>query len=331
MRRPTPHDNPGPADPQDVRAAVAALAAEFPDMIERDVPLSGLTTFRIGGPALGLARIRTPEDALGFLKIARSRGVPVVCLGGGSNLLCDDRGFCGLVLKMEIDTWRVEDEVIVAGAGLPFDEIIARSLDAGLTGLEFASGIPGSLGGAIAGNAGCYGHEIGEFLVRARILTDSGEIRDIEPGAMDFRYRHSILKTGAGLLLEATLRLRRGDVDAARADRDEKIALRRTKHPIADPCAGSYFKNLDPASPGERRRAAGELLDRAGARSMRVGGASVFARHANIIINSGGATCADVLALAEMMKSAVREKFGVELTEEVRHLPWTGSDSIICG
>lgn len=327
----TPPDNSAPRDPEEVRAAISILAAANPGAVELDHPLAGLTTFRIGGPALGLVRVANPAEAARFLTAAREASIPVVCIGGGSNLLIDDRGFCGLALKMEITDVGFDGDRVTAGAGLPFDELIARCLDRGLTGLEFASGIPGSVGGAVAGNAGCYGHEIGEFLVSAEVLRPEGKIMTLAPEDLEFSYRHSALKENDNLLLRVELQLERGDLEAALAVRMDHMAQRRVKHPVSEPCAGSYFKNLEPAVPGGRRRAAGELLDRAGVHGMRVGGAAVFPGHANIIINTGGATCSDVLELAERMRRAVSDSFGVELVPEVRYLPWNSGDSSICG
>lgn len=304
------------------RAEIQAVAAESSGQVQVEVPLRDLTTFRIGGPALGICRLQTLDDARRFQAAARERGLPVSCLGGGSNVLADDRGFCGLVLKMEIATFTVRGDSVTVGAGLGFDDLIVRSLQTGLVGLEFASGIPGTVGGAIVGNAGCYGHEIGEFLVEATLLSPDGDLVTVGPEELSFGYRHSALKGGDSLLLQAVLHLQRGDPATAGATRQAHLQSRRHKHPVNEPCAGSYFRNLPGVAPNRRRRAAGELLELAGAKALCVGGAAVYARHANIIINTGSATCADVLALAKLMKAAVRKKFGIELQEEVRYLRW---------
>jgi len=321
-----PNGNGSPAstgprcDRRQVAALLRVLADANPQTLELGVSLRDLTTLRIGGPAAGLCRIVNSEQASRFQAFARSNGVPIYYLGGGSNVLADDAGFSGLILKVEIATYEPRENRLRVGAGLDFDTVIARTLADGLVGLEFASGIPGSLGGAIVGNAGCFGHEIGEFLTEATVLRPDGSLEIVGPEAFAFGYRHSAMKDSGSLLLEAVLDLRDGDTVAALADREAKLALRREKHPPAEGCAGSYFQNLPPDRPGGRRRAAGELLDAAGARSMRVGDAAVFAHHANIIINAGAARSRDVLQLAEQMKAAVRERFGVELVEEVRYL-----------
>ena len=211
------------------------------------------------------------------------------------------------------------------GAGWDLDALVNATLDAGLTGLEFASGIPGTVGGAVVGNAGCYGHEIGDLVREATVLHEDGRIVRLDAGDFAFAYRTSALKERGDVVLELELELARGDVAAARATRQAHLADRRHKHPWDLPCAGSYFQNLPPSAPGERRRAAGQLLEAAGAKAMREGDAAVFARHANIIVNHGQARAADVLRLAGRMKDAVRERFGEELREEVRHLALPGA------
>lgn len=288
-------------------------------------PLRELTTFRIGGPAGLVGTVKNAEQARRFLDFAHQNGLPWVGLGGGSNILADDAGYAGLVLHVATDAFAVAGESVRIGAGLDFDAVIARTLAEGLVGLEFASGIPGTVGGALVGNAGCYGHEIGEFLVEATVLRPDGRIVTLGPEDFGFAYRTSALKEKPDLVLDLTLRLGRGDLTAAAAERQEHLDDRRRKHPWDIPCAGSYFKNLPPERPGERRRAAGRLLEAAGAKAMREGDAEVFEKHANIIVNRGAARAIDVLRLAARMKRAVREQFGEELSEEVRHLVAPGA------
>ena len=289
-------------------------------LVTPSVPLSTLTTLRIGGPAALVCPVRNAEQARRFQAFCEQENLSSAVFGGGSNILAADAGFRGLVLRIATDRFDVRGETVTAGAGLDFDLLIRRSLDVGLTGLEFASGIPGTLGGALVGNAGCYGRQIGEFLVEALVLRENGSLERIGPEDFGFAYRRTHLQDSRDVVLEATLRLRRGDIDLARTDRREKIADRLAKHPLDIPSAGSWFKNLDPSSPHGRRTAAGALLEEAGAKQMSVGGAAVFPRHANIIINRGGASCADVLELARMMKEAVQARFGITLEQEVRYL-----------
>jgi len=301
---------------------ITDLASKYLQQVNIGVPLQDLTTFRIGGRAQGVCRIRTIADAQKFQAFAREQDVPVAILGGGSNILADDRGFCGLVLHLENDLCTVHGDVMRVGAGLNFDRLIEQSLATGLCGLEFASGIPGTLGGAVVGNAGCYGHEISEFVHSATLLRADGRLQQVGPEDLVFAYRSSALKQSGDILLEVELKLNRGDTTAAWRTRQEKIEIRRRKHPVRRPCAGSFFKNLPPARPGGQRRAAGELLEKVGAKTMREGDAAVYEKHANIIVNEGQATCSQVLALADRMQEAVREHFGVTLYPEVRYLPW---------
>jgi UDP-N-acetylmuramate dehydrogenase len=287
---------------------------------EAGLPLFRLTTLRIGGPAGVVCPVHNNEDARRFLDLALACDLPWTCLGGGSNILADDAGYAGMVLLVRTRRLTVQGDAVRVGAGWDFDDLVAETLRLGLTGLEFASGIPGTLGGALVGNAGCYGREIGEFLREATVMRPDGTLQTVGPDEFAFAYRTSALKGRGDVVLEAVLGLDRGDAAAAARVRAEHLADRRRKHPWDQPSAGSYFKNLPPLRPGEPRRAAGKLLEAAGAKSMREGGAAVFPRHANIIINTGGATSRDVLVLADRMRTAVLAMFGEELEPEVRHL-----------
>ena len=304
----------------DARTLLESLPLDLQSQVLRSVPLKSLTTLRVGGPAALVCPVRNPEQALRFQALALDRQIPFFILGGGSNVLADDRGFRGLILHVTAGNLDRKGDTIRAGAGISFDGLIERSLDMGLTGLEFASGIPGTLGGALVGNAGCYGHEIGEFLIEALMLRPDGRLETVGPEEFGFRYRETDLRETGTVVLEAVLRFQRGDVDQATNLRRTNILDRRAKHPVDIPSAGSWFRNLPPAGPESRRRAAGILLEQAGAKSMSEGNARIFAKHANMIINVGGATSADVLKLAARMKMAVQEKFGVHLVEEVRYL-----------
>ena len=303
-----------------VRTLLNLLPPDLQPAVRPAVPLKTLTTLQVGGPAALVCPIRNPEQARRFQGLALDRQVPFFILGGGSNVLADDRGFRGLILHVTADDLVVKGDTIRVGAGYSFDGLIAETLRLGLTGLEFASGIPGTLGGALVGNAGCYGHEIGEFLVEATLLRPDGSLDTVGPEDFGFRYRETDLRETGTVVLEAVLRLRDGDLAAAGVSRREKIADRRAKHPVDLPSAGSWFRNLPPAAPGQRRQAAGALLEQAGAKDMAEGGARVFAKHANMIVNTGGATSDEVLRLAARMKDAVRDRFAVELFEEVRYL-----------
>jgi UDP-N-acetylmuramate dehydrogenase len=289
------------------------------------------TTFRIGGPADFYVVAREPERLVGALRAGRELGLPVFLLGGGSNLLVSDAGLRGLVVRNACDRIEFEGTVARVESGADFLEFIGRCRDHSLAGLEFAAGVPGTIGGALHGNAGCYGRDIGSHVIDCTHVTPDGAKIETRPAAWyEFTYRDSRLKRDPKVLLSCRLQLAPGERAAIQHEMDEKLEIRRVRHPDwrTEPTAGSYFKNLPPDwqipgakhSPGTRRVAAGQLLEDCGCRGLRVGGAMVFAKHANIIVNAGGATAADVLALAAIMKSRVRERFGVTLEEEVLFL-----------
>ncbi|MBK8166570.1 MAG: UDP-N-acetylmuramate dehydrogenase [bacterium] len=299
---------------------LSLLPEDLRGSVRRGLPLSGLTTLRVGGPAALVCPVQNPEQALRFQQTADQAGLPWFVLGGGSNVLADDRGFGGAILKIEAVGLERQGDAIAVQAGMPFDALVAATLAEGLCGLEFASGIPGSVGGALAGNAGCYGREIRDLVGEVTVLTPGGRIERRGPEECGFRYRGSALRDAGDIVLSAVLRLHRGGLDAAVAERNAHLADRRAKHPVTEPSAGSWFRNLDPAEPGGRRQPAGVLLEEAGAKQMREGDAAVFARHANIIVNLGHARSDEVRRLVSRMREAVQRRFDVLLQEEVRYL-----------
>jgi UDP-N-acetylmuramate dehydrogenase len=301
------------------------------DGLRTDEPLKHHTTFRIGGPADFFYAGRTPDQVVSALRVAHDCSLPVFLLGGGSNLLVSDEGFRGLVLRNACDTVEFDGTAAQIGCGTDFLDLIHQCRDRSLAGLEFAAGIPGSVGGALYGNAGCYGDDIGHYTIECTHVSPDGSGVETRPASWyQFAYRDSRLKREPRVLLTALLRFRNGDREAIQKEIDEKLEIRRVKHPQwrIEPTAGSYFKNLPPdwqmpgarLSPGTRRVAAGQLLDECDCRGLKIGDAMVFPKHANILINTGHATARDVLMLAEEMKRRVREKFAVELEEEVMFL-----------
>ena len=294
-------------------------------------PLRHHTTFKIGGPADYFVAARTTDELVRALRGAHELAVPVFLLGGGSNLLVSDEGFRGLVVRNAIEDMEFDGTAVQVGCGRDFLQLIEACRDRSIAGLAFAAGIPGSVGGAIYGNAGCYGQDIGTFIVECTIATPDGSVVETRPRDwFEFAYRDSRLKREPRVLLTCLLHLRPGNQEEIAAEVEEKLEIRRVKHPQwrSEPTAGSYFKNLPPDwqvpgakhSPGTRRVPAGQLLDECECRGLRIGDAMVFEKHANIIVNAGRASARDVLDLAEEMKRRVREKFGVTLEEEVMFL-----------
>jgi UDP-N-acetylmuramate dehydrogenase len=307
------------------------LRRDLGDGLRTAEPMRLHTTFRIGGPAEFFYEARDPERLVAALRAARELGLPVFLLGGGSNLLVSDDGLRGLVVGNACDQVEFEGAVARVGCGADFLGFIERCRDRSLAGLEFAAGIPGTIGGALHGNAGCYGRDIGSHVLDCTHVSLDGATVETRPAAWyEFAYRDSRLKRDPRVLLSCRLQLAPGERDAIQREMEERLETRRVKHPDwrTEPTAGSYFKNLPPDwqvpgakhSPGTRRVAAGQLLEECGCRGLRVGEAEVYAKHANIIVNAGRATAADVLALAAEMKARVRERFGVRLEEEVMFL-----------
>ena len=313
------------------RDAHAHLRRVLGDALITDEPLRQHTTFRIGGPADFFVAARTPETLVAALRAAHELALPVHLIGGGSNLLVSDAGLRGLVVRNACERVEFDGTVAHVECGADYLEFIERCCARSLAGLAYAAGIPGSVGGALYGNAGCYGQDVGARTIECTVASLDGARVETHPAAwFEFAYRDSRLKREPRVLLSCLLQLEAGDAAAIRREMDEKLELRRVKHPEwrSEPTAGSYFKNLPPGfqvpglphSPGTHRIPAGALLDACDCRGLRVGAAAVFAKHANILVNAGHATAGDVLALAGLMKQRVRDRFGVELEEEVMFL-----------
>ncbi len=309
----------------------AALRRALGDALRTDEPLRHHTTFRIGGPADFFVAPTEPDALVAALAAAHALALPVHLIGGGSNLLVSDDGLRGLVVRNDCHRVEFDGTVAHVPCGADYLEFIQLCRERGLAGLAYAAGIPGTVGGALYGNAGCYGQDIGSRVIECTVAALDGSRVETHPAAwFEFGYRDSRLKREPYVLLSCVLRLEPGDPAEIQREIDEKLEIRRVKHPQwrTEPTAGSYFKNLPPGfqvpglphSPGTQRIPAGALLDACDCRGLRVGDAAVFAKHANILVNAGHATARDVLALAEIMKSRVRERFGVELEEEVMFL-----------
>lgn len=302
-----------------------ALMQELEQRIQAGVPLAPFTTFRIGGPAQFFIEAANESELAAAVRIALTKRIPFFLIGGGSNLVISDHGIDGLVIRNRAREGHFVDAaagLLTVSSGHKLWDIVQLAQRSGLTGLETMSGIPGSIGGALYGNAGAYGKCIGDLLVAAEVLDPAnGEILHVDSSYFEFGYRTSALKRKPGIILRATFRLSQGDPKTILAQMNDILAQRHSKHPpIEIGCAGSFFRNLDP-NPGEmRRRAAGEVLEKAGAKEMAVGGASVYEKHANFIVNHGKATAEDVRNLAALLKQKVQDMFGIELHEEVLYV-----------
>jgi UDP-N-acetylmuramate dehydrogenase len=298
--------------------------------IMRDEPLARYVSWRIGGPARFFGQARSADDMRALLRWGREQGVPVFVLGGGTNILIGDRGYPGLVIRNRAANSEVvergDDVTLHAEAGAPMAGTARRWTNRGFGGLQWAEGLPGTVGGAVYGNAGCYGSDTATTLLDAEVVLPDGTTETWDAEQLGYGYRTSRLKQTASevpnphehagvihpVVLAARFRLERGDPEQLGAEMAAIAAGRRSKTPSGSSC-GSSFKN----PPGTT---AGRLLDLAGLKGTREGGAVVSDVHANYIVNAGGATATDVLRLTEIMRERVLREFGVELELEIQRI-----------
>jgi len=283
--------------------------------IKADEPMKMHTTFRIGGPAKYFVIPETKEEIRAVIECCKNADMPYYVLGNGSNLLVSDKGYEGVVIQIfkNMNQITLEGNTITAQAGAILSSVASKALEAELTGFEFAAGIPGTLGGACVMNAGAYGGEMKDVLVNVEVLTQDGEILVIPKEDLELGYRTSVIAKRNYIVLEATIRLTKGDKEAIKARMDELKVQRTTKQPLEYPSAGSTFKRPE-------GHFAGKLIQDAGLRGFQVGGAQVSEKHCGFVINKDQATAADVAELMKQVSAKVKEQFGVELEAEVKRL-----------
>jgi UDP-N-acetylmuramate dehydrogenase len=297
----------------------------FPDGLDvrPGARLSDYTTFRLGGPCRALVACSTPDELMRAARACLADGAPFRLIGGGSNLLISDEGLPEIILRYaDGRTPPVVRgmEIEVEGAWSA-DALAATAVDATLDGFTFLTGIPGTVGGALAGNAGAFGEQLGDRLLWAEVGTPGGAVERIAPETFAFSYRASAAEARGWVILRAAFRGAPGVDAALRPERERILEFRRTHHPDwrTTPTAGSFFRNIEPSSRAERRKAAGWFLEEAGARALRVGRARTFERHANIAVLDGpGGRAADVHRLAAWMRELVLRRFNLNLHPEVR-------------
>ncbi len=278
-------------------------------------PMKKHTTFRIGGPAKYYVTPMDCEQIKNIILLCQKEQMPYFILGNGSNLLVSDAGYDGVVIQIykNMNQIQVNGETITAQAGILLSQVAKKALENSLTGFEFASGIPGTLGGAVVMNAGAYGGEMKDVLVSATVLTLEGEIKKLSLEELKLGYRTSIVKEENYVVLEAELKLTAGDKAVIQKRMDELKVQRVEKQPLEFPSAGSTFKR--PVG-----YFAGKLIQDAGLRGYQVGGAQVAEKHCGFVINRGNATAADVLQLIRDVQSIVFEKDQVHLETEIKFL-----------
>jgi UDP-N-acetylmuramate dehydrogenase len=303
------------------QALRAKLGAE---RVRPDAPLGPLTTFRIGGPADLLAEVRSAEEALVAVRLAHEAGVPLTWLGGGSNVLVGDGGIRGLVVR-----WRaggveaLDADRVLAEGGVTVNGLVRYTVGHGLAGLAEWAGTPGTVGGAVHGNAHFRGRLISERVASVEAAAPDGTVLQLDAASLEFAYDRSRLQRTGEVVLRATFQVAEGEPHVLRAVARESLAFRKRTQPLALPSAGCVFQNPDPARvrlPPDVPCSAGALVDLAGLKGSACGGARVSTVHANFVVNEGGATARDVATLVDRMRDAVAARFGVVLEEEIVRL-----------
>lgn len=296
--------------------------------------LAPYTNFRIGGPTTWMVEVESVEELQAVLVIATQEQTPYVILGGGSNILVSDRGFEGIVIRLLLREYKIKGNKIWAQAGLPTVAVARAAGDAGLSGLEWAVTLPGTIGGAVRGNAGCFGGEIKNVFESATLLRD-GQIVEVGKGDLFFGYRDSILKHGKDILLDVTFELAPGGHEKILEKMQTCLQKRRESQPTSGGSAGCLFKNyqiknegelvrlqkvleLPPAMIEKRLISTGWLIDQMGLKGLRIGDAQISEQHGNFLLNTGKATAEEVRQLISFIKIKVQEKYGIVLEEEVQ-------------
>jgi UDP-N-acetylmuramate dehydrogenase len=295
-----------------MKALESELRGKFGARVRASMPLAELTSFRIGGPADLFVAVEDETELMHAKAAAYRAGIPCFCLGAGTNLLVSDRGMRGLVVRLGdgFAKIKIDDAKVVAGAAAAFETLVQEVVDRGLAGLEFGEGIPGTVGGGLVMNAGAFGGEIAKVVTLVHGVTESGEALALSKDDVKFAYRRTELPAHF-IITRVDFELARGDRAQLTARVAELHARRASRQPRGVPNAGSIFKN----PPGNF---AGKLLEGAGLKGTRLGGAAFSDQHANFIVNLGGAQAAEVRALIDMARNKVKEQSGVWLEPEVR-------------
>ena len=285
------------------------------EQVKKDEPMKIHTTFRVGGPASYFVTPETEEEVAKVIEVCTQENVPYYIVGNGSNLLVSDAGYRGVIVQIykEMNEVKVEGDLVKAQAGALLSGIAAKALGAELSGFEFASGIPGTIGGACVMNAGAYGGEMKDVLESVTVLTGEGKIIELGRNELELGYRTSVIAKKGYIVLGAVLKLERGDGEKIKTYMDELKEKRVTKQPLEYPSAGSTFKRPEGYF-------AGKLIEDAGLRGFQVGGAQVSEKHCGFVINRDHATAADIMELMRQVQIRVKENSGVDLEPEVKRL-----------
>ncbi len=317
---------------------VDSLQTRFGTKFKEQEILAKHVNFRIGGPARYFVEAVSSQDIVDAVALAKQYGQPWFVLGGGSNTLVADAGFNGLVIKAANRQMKIDGPRIIAEAGVISAAVARASATAGLRGFEWAISLPGTMGGAVRGNAGCFGGEMKDNVESVRVLHD-GAVKTLLPVEIQFAYRDSLFKHSGNddVVLDVTLLLKPGDAAEAMSALEKNLAGRKASQPLGSSSAGCMFKNFEFTSEGDiaklaakypippdmlarRRLAAGWIIDQLGLKGTRIGDAMVSETHGNFLVNKGAATADQIVQLISLIKSKVRDEAGIELHEEVQYL-----------
>lgn len=278
-------------------------------------PLKKHCSFGVGGPADYYCEAKNIKELTDLIKFSKKARIPYLIIGAGTNILFDDKGFRGIVIKMNLKNIKIQNSKIIADAGASISALIQESLKNNLQGLEKWAGLPGTVGGAVAGNAGCNGLEIKDILVKAKLLNPlTGKIKEVNNKYFKFKYRESILKKSGEILISAAFELKKAkSIENFKKILKEILSSRLKKQPFG-PSAGSFFKNPSAQKP------AGFLIEKAGLKGKKIGNAQISEKHANFIINLGNASSKDILSLARLIQKTVKKAFKITLKPEVQIL-----------
>ena len=300
------------------------------DRVTRNAPLAPLTTFRVGGPAEWLVTLRTADEIQAVIRLAREHEVPISVLGGGSNLLVADGGVRGLAMRIHGGEVSMPSEAVVrADAGVTINGLVRWTINRGVAGLEAWAGTPGTVGGAVYGNAHFRSRLVSELIEAVTLIDRTGEIRYVSVHEMEFAYDYSRLHRTGEIVLSADFSAGTGDPASLRAIARESLAFRKRTQPLESASAGCIFQNPDPSRdpvPDGIPPSAGALVDRAGLKGHQEGAARVSTTHANFIVNEGGATARDIARLVARCKQDVADRLGVSLREEIVRLGEWGEE-----
>ena len=314
---------------------LSELKETFSDRVKTNEPLAKYSNFRLGGSAQFFLDLKNQAELILAVDLAQKNQIDFFVLGGGSNILISDEGFAGLVLRMVNRQVIVQDNLIIAEAGAMTSGLARTSATAGLAGLTWAIGLPGTIGGAVRGNAGCFGGEMKDVVKKVTILKNK-EIIELTNQELNFAYRSSLIKTNNDLIiLKVTLSLKKGNPEKLKAEIQDNLEKRQKNQPQGASSAGCIFKNYEIKDDQElqrlqekfdipiemiqsRRLSAGWIIDRAGLKSKTLGQAQISPEHGNFILNLGQATASEIMQLISLIKMTVRDKYGLQLEEEVQ-------------